>query len=1620
MRSCTRGIMKRVAALFLAITLIISTLPGNMIVKAAENEKKPIVNYNFTEWDSTIINDNSGNGKAAVIKNYDAGGFQIIDENIYGKKVKALSLPGGKDGGYLEFPEGVFGDATSITINMWVKLKENTDYQRIWDFGNDQTSYFYLLSDGKNENAKGYATAITKDGWGKEECVSDEDGIKKNVWVLTTVVLDGNKLSLYQDGKKVGTKETSVTLADLGKTKKNYLGYGQFGNDPTKGEFADVSIYNYAMSDAEVGALYQVDDKDKIEADTETLSIGDISGVTADLTLPQKGENGSTITWKSSNESVISTEGKVVRPEAGKDSVTVTLTATLSLGTITKQKEFQVTVLPLVSEEEIVKKDAKALEISRMDSIISNLDLVTKGENGSTITWTSSDEKVISTEGKVTRPEIGSENAKVTLTATIQFGKASQEKKFECTVLAKKEVAKVTGYDKISVTTQSGVVPSLPNFVTVQFSDGTEKKVGTIWPTEIDSKEYEKAGEFTVKGKLLGLQNPIEASVTVKDEVDQKIDKEADNFDLNDISLDGDSILTQNRGRTLNYLKLLDNDRMLYNFRKTFGQDTKNANPLGGWDEPTGLLRGHSTGHYLSALSLAYASTKDKDIKKKLDEMIHELRTLQKMSKGDPAAFKTNGTDQSKWSTDPNEWGEGFISAYSPDQFALLEQYTPYATIWAPYYTLHKIMAGFIDAYQYTGNKEALEAAKALGKWIYKRLSACSKEQLTKMWDMYIAGELGGMNESMAKLYEITGDKDYFEGAKLFDNTKFFDNLALNKDDIKGRHANQHIPQIIGALEEYKASVKSGKEEKKYYNIARNFWEMVVSRYAYSIGGVGTGENFKEPYEQANYINTDRNCETCAAYNMLKLTKGLYSYDPDNAEYMDYYERTLYNQIIASQNPEVTETMHHGVTYMLPIGPGVRKDYGGDYDSFTCCHGTGMENHVKYQEAAYYKSDDTLYVNLFLPSTVNWKEKGVTVSQEMRFPAEDTKLVVKKLGQEDSKSFNMKIRVPYWVGNGYSITVNGEKQDIKVTPSSYVSLSNIKEGDCIEIHMPYTYHLSETPDKLGGSRVASIMYGPFIMVAKDSSKDMKNLVLSSDLNDSITKVSKEGMPKLKIGSFSFAPMYDASNYEYHTYFKIIISDDNTNWYEAKITNQTPDYGTFDLSSELIEEGDKLVITANPKEGYKVKKLLINGKSVSMVDNTYTVENVKENIIIEGTFGLINPPKPDVMALDQTATVQAHFTAEWENLNGIKDPTFEPTSSNMGSGKGWGDWPQSAGSTAWIQYSWDTKVKLDTMKIYWYDDEGDTRVPESIQVMYLDKDENWKEAEPTSDLTKALEVNCYNTVTVKPVTTTAVRLNMKIRTGAAATGIYRWKVSCQSEIPTETPVTPLPETTVTPSPETSVTPDPNATATPTKTPQKQPTAQPTKTPESSPTVVPPTQSPAQPTVKKTEVKKIQVKVANRTGRKLVMKKNSKLKFNVKVLPKTAKQAVAYRSSNKKIVSVSSKGVITAKKPGTARITIYAKDAPKKKIIYQIKVVKKDKKNGVLKLSKSQLTIKKGKTAMIAIKKLTANTTSKITYQSKSSSIAKVNAYGEVTGRKKGRTTITVKCGKAKVKITIVIK
>lgn len=1093
--------------------------------------------FDFNGVSSTIIPDVSGNGQAGVIRNQDAGGAVIENCNIYGSPVSAILLPGGENGGYIQLPNGVLNNKDGITISFWCRILSCNESHTLVSFGSDFLLYVNIAPCPNNENSFVCFPCVTSGGRSQERTIPEPVILDFNRWYQIAVTLTPNQdslLNFYVDGTLKGTlKQSRVTCLDLASADNCYIGTGFFGTLPVNAEFSNIQIYDAVLTAEEVRSLFYITDEQCILADKSFLDSFFPSIVYSDLELPASGPYGSYITYSSSNESFFYNNGKVIRPSDKEEDALITVTARLSFKQMEKFYRYKFTIPSLPNNRQIAEHDTSTLVLPKCNFIYSDIILPADGEWGSKITWTSSNTAVVNADGIVKRPPIGENMKDILLTAAISCKDVTLYKSFHVSVLPLYKKKSIKKLPLLHFEKEPGVLPTLPTEVYVEYEDGVKDFELILWEPVFTSQTME-GKDFKVKGVIKNYPNThIEAEIIIKPSNTNPQFK-ASGFPLGDSKLMEDNIFTQNYQRDLYYLKLLDADRMLYNFRHTFGEDTKHAAPIGGWDEPLGLLRGHSTGHYLSALALAFGSTGDKELKEKIDYMVFELYKLQQLSKGNPQDFITRCTPehaaQSQWSKDPSTWGEGFLSAYSPDQFALLEQYTPYATIWAPYYTLHKILAGLLDCYELAQNETALLCAQGIGNWVYARLSHCSKDQLKKMWSMYIAGEYGGMNEALARLYNITNNPLYLKAAKLFDNPRIFEGLEKNMDVITTLHANQHIPQILGALEEYKACY-----EKRYYDIAEHFWDIVTNHYTYSIGGVGRGENFKEPDVLANNIESDRNCETCATYNMLKLSKELYCYQPEEIKYMDYYEKALYNHIIASQNPEISEHMHHGVTYMLPIGPGEHKEYGTDYDEFTCCHGTGMENHVKYQESVYFvsKDNETLYVNLYMPSRLDWKARGITVSQTGRFPSEDVMINIKGKGH-----FTLKLRVPHWCKKGYSVTINGEAVPVNVSPSTYISLArNWQNNDTIHIHMPFTIHFDQTIDDLD-LPVASIMYGPLVMVAKDNSKEWITLILTPNLEECFSISHCGDMPVLDYFGLEFVPMYAAYNINYHTYVKI--------------------------------------------------------------------------------------------------------------------------------------------------------------------------------------------------------------------------------------------------------------------------------------------------------------------------------------------------------------------------------------------------------------------------------------------------------------------------------------------------
>jgi uncharacterized protein len=505
-----------------------------------------------------------------------------------------------------------------------------------------------------------------------------------------------------------------------------------------------------------------------------------------------------------------------------------------------------------------------------------------------------------------------------------------------------------------------------------------------------------------------------------------------------------DGPFKQAMDRDLKYMLSLDPDRLLHSFRQTAGLPTS-AKPYGGWEDPegrapSGELRGHTIGHYLSACAFMSAATGDAKIKANADTVVAELAKCQ-------AALGTSG----------------YLSAY-PEEF--FDRVFSVRRVWAPFYTLHKILAGLVDMYDVTGNAQALEVAEKIAHWVKSRTDQSTDRHMEIVLNHT---EQGGMNEVLANLYSLTGNPEYLATARRFDEKHYTEPLAAHRDELKGEHVNSFIPNVIGAAREYELT-----GDPVLYDIATFFWNQVTGARCYVTGGTSNDENWRaDPYVISTELGRDAH-ESCCTYNMLKLTRHLFSWEP-KAAYADYYERALLNGILSTQDPETAMMM-----YYVPMMPGLYRTFMSPENSFWCCTGTGMENHGKYGDSIYFHDADGVYVNLFIASELKWPEKGFGLRQETKFPEEGkTTLVVTAAG---TGATALRIRIPGWVEKGGYVKINGRKHDAFAEPSSYLVLKRAwSKGDRIEVVLPMALRLERTPDN---TNVAAILYGPVVLAGK--------------------------------------------------------------------------------------------------------------------------------------------------------------------------------------------------------------------------------------------------------------------------------------------------------------------------------------------------------------------------------------------------------------------------------------------------------------------------------------------------------------------------------------------------------
>ena len=488
------------------------------------------------------------------------------------------------------------------------------------------------------------------------------------------------------------------------------------------------------------------------------------------------------------------------------------------------------------------------------------------------------------------------------------------------------------------------------------------------------------------------------------------------------------------------YMLRLPNDRLLYNFRVTAGLPSK-AQPLGGWEAPGAELRGHFVGHYLSACALSYAATRDEEIKAKADGLITGIFECQK-------ALNANG----------------YVSAFPAELFIRLDKREK---VWAPFYTLHKIMAGLLDMKQYGDNDQALDILVQLAAWVDTWTAARTEEHMQDI----LRTEFGGMNEVLYNLAVVTEDDRWAQAGDRFTKKVFFTPLALRQDQLKGLHANTHMPQVIGAARRYELS-----SDARFGSVASFFWETIAESRTYATGGSGNTESW---LTNANHLALEmaassHHQECCCAYNMMKLTRHIYGWT-GNPRYLDYYERNLFNHRLGMIQPDTGLT-----SYFLSMSPGAWKTLCTEDETFWCCTGSALEEFAKLNDTIYFHDVDGVYVNLFVSSSLHWKEEGIELQQSTGFPESDRTLLTVRSTPE--KAWTLHLRVPAWTAPDYAVSINGKQVSVSCSPGSYLALHRVwKTGDRVEFIVPMRLTVEPMCDD---PTKQAFLYGPIVLAGQ--------------------------------------------------------------------------------------------------------------------------------------------------------------------------------------------------------------------------------------------------------------------------------------------------------------------------------------------------------------------------------------------------------------------------------------------------------------------------------------------------------------------------------------------------------
>ena len=556
------------------------------------------------------------------------------------------------------------------------------------------------------------------------------------------------------------------------------------------------------------------------------------------------------------------------------------------------------------------------------------------------------------------------------------------------------------------------------------------------------------------------------------------------------------------------FLLAQDGDRLLHMFRLTAGIPST-AEPLGGWEAPVNELRGHYLGHYLSALAKMSQSLGDSELKTRGNRMVTVLAECQQRI------------------------GNGYLSAF-PEEF--FDRLRDGKSVWAPFYTLHKIMAGLLDMHTLAGNAQALEVVQGMARWTGRWAQPLGDEHMARVLER----EYGGMNEMLYNLAAVTGRDTYRDLAHRFDHERFFAPLAQGRDELKGLHANTNIPKVIGAARRYELT-----GEQRYRRIAEYFWRQVTTQRAYCTGGTSNGEGWEEEPGVLSTQLSGYTQEDCTTYNMLKLTRHIFEWTADPA-CADYYERALLNGILGSQHPRDGEKL-----YYVNLATGLWKLFGTPTQDYWCCTGTMSESFSELGDSIYFHDDAGVWVNLFIASELNWPERGVQLVQDTRFPDEAGTTL--RIHAQKPVRFALRVRVPYWAQGG-SAALNGRVLDGFASPGGYFVLDRTwRNGDSVAVKLPMSIHLHPMPDD---PTLAAVMYGPLVLAGRLGTEGLTPEVLRAEPTKPRTVPEYKGEPRpaleihaqdirrgaeleFRAGNMTLVPFHTIFDERYAIYWRLV-------------------------------------------------------------------------------------------------------------------------------------------------------------------------------------------------------------------------------------------------------------------------------------------------------------------------------------------------------------------------------------------------------------------------------------------------------------------------------------------------